>query len=288
MEFGSFRFALRWYALAYIAGLFIGWQICVRAVSRPTLWSESGAPLRPKQLEDLLTWIILGVIIGGRLGFVVFYQPQYYLQNSLEILMIWQGGMSFHGGFIGVATAALLFCSRQSVAILPTADLLALATPPGLFLGRLANFINNELWGRATDVPWAVAFPGEVAQSCPGVMGVCARHPSQLYEALLEGLLLGSLLMFLAWRRNWLRSRGALTGAFLAGYGGSRGFVEFFRQPDMQFVTPDNPIGYALRWDNWGLTMGQALSLPMIFFGVSLIWWSFAVPAKVPPRQAGQ
>ena len=284
IEIGTFRFALRWYALAYIAGLLIGWRICVRAVSRPTLWSEYGPPLHPKQLEDLLTWIILGVIFGGRLGFVLFYQPQYYLQNPLEILMIWQGGMSFHGGFIGVAVATMLFCHRQGAKILPTADLLALATPPGLFLGRLANFTNNELWGRPTDVPWAVAFPGELAQSCAGVVGICARHPSQLYEAILEGLLLGSLLLFLAWRRGLLRSSGSLTGVFLTGYGSVRFFVEFFRQPDTQFVTPINPLGHALHWDAWGLTMGQALSFPMILAGIVLVWWSLKQSDKVPPN----
>lgn len=283
VEFGSFRFALRWYALAYIAGLIIGWRICVSAVNRAALWGKAGPPLIPKQLEDLLTWIILGVIIGGRLGFVLFYQPQYYLQNPLEILMVWQGGMSFHGGFFGVAFAALLFCHRQGAAILSTADLLAIATPSGLLLGRLANFTNNELWGRATDVPWAVAFPGELAQSCPEVTGICARHPSQLYEAALEGLLLGSLLLFLAWRRGWLRMPGSLTGMFLAGYGSARFLVEFFRQPDMQFVTPDNPIGHVLHWNMWGITMGQVLSLPMIIVGLALIWWSFWETDTAPP-----
>lgn len=156
IDIGTFHFALRWYALAYIAGILIGWRICVRTVNRPALWSESGPPLTRKQIEDLLTWIILGVIIGGRLGFVLFYQPQYYLQNPLEIFMVWQGGMSFHGGFTGVAVAVTVFCLRQGASLLSTADLLALATPPGLFLGRLANFTNNELWGRPTDVPWAV------------------------------------------------------------------------------------------------------------------------------------
>ncbi len=282
IDIGTFHFALRWYALAYIVGLLIGWRICVMAVRRPALWPKAGPPLGPSQVDDLLTWIIFGVIIGGRLGFVLFYQPQYYLQNPLEILMVWQGGMSFHGGFAGVAVAGLMFCIRQRAPLLGTADLLALATPPGLFLGRLANFTNNELWGRPTDVPWAVIFPGEAAQTCPGVAGLCARHPSQLYEALLEGLFLGTLLLALAWRRGWLKWPGALTGTFLVGYGLSRALVEFFRQPDTQFVTEGNPIGHALQFGNWGLTMGQTLSVPMILSGVLLLWFSsrrVAVPA---------
>ncbi len=275
IDIGTFHFALRWYALAYIAGILIGWRICLRTVNRPALWSESGPPLNREQIEDLLTWIILGVIVGGRLGFVIFYQPQYYLQNPLEVLMVWQGGMSFHGGFIGVTVAGLTFCIRQRASVLGTADLLALATPPGLLLGRLANFTNNELWGRPTDVPWAVIFPGEAAQACPGVAGLCARHPSQLYEAMLEGLFLSTFLLVLAWRCGWLKCPGAVTGAFLAGYGLSRALVEFVRQPDSQFVTQENPIGHALHFGTWGLTMGQTLSLPMIVAGLGLIWWSF-------------
>jgi phosphatidylglycerol:prolipoprotein diacylglycerol transferase len=149
-----------------------------------------------------------------------------------------------------------------------------------LLLGRLANFTNNELWGRPTDVPWAVIFPGEAAQACPGVVGLCARHPSQLYEALLEGVVLGILLLVLAWRKGWLKRPGALTGVFLAGYGMSRAFVEFFRQPDMQFVSEDNPIGHALHFGTWGLTMGQTLSLPMIFAGLALILWAFRMQRR--------
>lgn len=271
IEIGGFTLALRYYALAYIFGILIGWRICVAAVARPVLWSAAGPPLDRRQIEDLLTWIILGVIVGGRLGFVLFYQPEYYLANPLEIPMIWQGGMSFHGGFLGVAIAGLAYCLRQNASMMSTADLLAMATPPGLLLGRLANFINNELWGRASDVPWAVIFPGDAAQTCPGVASICARHPSQLYEGLLEGLLLGTILLYLAWRRGWLRMPGALTGVFLTGYGLARSFVELFRQPDMQFVTADNPIGHALHFGDWGLTMGQLLSAPMILIGLALI-----------------
>jgi phosphatidylglycerol:prolipoprotein diacylglycerol transferase len=205
----------------------------------------------------------------------LFYEPAYYLANPLEILKVWQGGMSFHGGFLGVVIAGLVFCLRHKASPLSVADLLALATPPGLLLGRLANFINNELWGRPTDVPWAVIFPGEIAQNCPGVADLCARHPSQIYEALLEGLLLGTVLIYLAWRRGWLKMPGALTGTFLLGYGAARSFVELFRQPDLQFVAPGNPVGHAIHFGNWGLTMGQVLSLPMILIGLALMLHAF-------------
>jgi phosphatidylglycerol:prolipoprotein diacylglycerol transferase len=273
-DVGTMRFALRWYALAYIVGILIAWWMCRKALIRTTLWPDNCPPMTSKQLEDLVTWIVLGIIIGGRLGFVLFYKPAFYLQNPAEILMVWQGGMSFHGGFIGVVAASLIFCFRNGIPILPTADLLALATPPGLFLGRLANFSNNELWGRPTDVPWAVAFPGEAAQSCVGVVGICARHPSQLYEAILEGLVLGVVLVFLGWKRGWLRNPGKITGLFFLGYGSARYLVEFFRQPDAQFVTQENPVGHVIHWVNSGLTMGQLLSLPMITVGLGLIAWS--------------
>lgn len=285
IEIGSFSFSLRWYALAYIVGLLVGWRICVAAISRPVLWSSAGPPLDRRQIEDLLTWIIVGVILGGRLGFVLFYQPEYYLANPAEILKIWQGGMSFHGGFLGVVTAALIFCLRQKAPVTAVADLLALATPPGLLLGRIANFINAELWGRPTDVPWAVIFPGDAAQDCPGAVSLCARHPSQLYEALLEGALLGAVLLYLAWRRGWLKMPGALTGVFLAGYGAARSFVELFRQPDAQFVAPGNPVGHAIHFGDWGLTMGQALSAPMILVGLALILHAWRQPA--PPAHTG-
>lgn len=277
IEIGSFTFALRWYALAYIVGIVIGWRLCIAAIQRPSLWGAETAPLTKEQIDELLTWIILGVIIGGRLGFVLFYKPAHYLANPLEILMVWKGGMSFHGGFLGVVVAGLVFCRRFRVPLLATADLLALATPPGLLLGRLANFINNELWGRPTTLPWGVVFPGDAAQSCVGITGLCARHPSQIYEALLEGLLLGSVLLYFAWRRGALKRPGLLTGVFLVGYGGARAFVELFRQPDAQFVTVDNPVGHALHFGNWGLTMGQMLSLPMIVFGIILVWRAVSV-----------
>lgn len=269
ISLGSFEFALRWYALAYIAGIVIAWRLAVAALRRPALWPASQPPMRPEQVEDLLTWIILGVILGGRLGFVLFYQPAYYLANPAEILKIWQGGMAFHGGLIGVVLATLIFAARHNIPKLQISDLVAHTVPPGLLLGRLANFINAELWGRPTDLPWGVAFPGQAAQDCGQALGeLCARHPSQLYEAILEGLILGAVLLYLAWRRGAFHTPGRLLGLFLAGYGLARFIVEFFRQPDAQFVTPGNPLGLAWHIDGIGLTQGQALSLPMIAIGL--------------------
>jgi phosphatidylglycerol:prolipoprotein diacylglycerol transferase len=184
----GFEFALRWYALAYIAGILIGWRMSVMTVKAARLWLNDRPVMTPTQIEDLLTWMILGVILGGRLGYVLFYQPAYYLQNPQEILFIWQGGMAFHGGLLGVIVAGLIFTTRYKIPKLSAADVMALGVPPGLLLGRLANFINAELWGRPTDLPWGVAFPTNAAQYCPDVIDLCARHPSQLYEALLEAL----------------------------------------------------------------------------------------------------
>ena len=207
------EFSLRWYALAYIVGLLAGWALARRALARPALWPANTPPMSKQQLEDLVTWIILGVIIGGRLGFVLFYQPAYYLAHPAEILQIWQGGMAFHGGFLGVVAAVWIFCARQGLPKMQTADLLAIATPPGLLLGRIANFINAELWGRPTDMPWGVVFPPQAAlcDSTP-----CARHPSQLYEAGLEGLLLGAVLLYLAFRRGGFLRPGLIAGLLFA------------------------------------------------------------------------
>jgi phosphatidylglycerol:prolipoprotein diacylglycerol transferase len=280
VEIGDFRFALRWYALAYIAGLVAGWWLIVRAVKRPSLWPDDTPPMRPEQVEGLLTAVVLGVILGGRIGYALFYQPGGYLSDPLSILRIWEGGMSFHGGLIGVALAAWIFCRRNGIPPLQVADAMSMVVAIGIGLGRVANFINAELWGRPSDVPWAVIFPGEAAQNCPGPEGmlldgldaVCARHPSQLYEAILEGLVMGTLLLWLAWRRGWLKRPGALTGMFLIIYGLSRFAVEFVRQPDPQFVEPGNPVGYAVHLSpSVGLTMGQILTLPMIALGLWLI-----------------
>ncbi len=266
------EFALRWYALAYIAGILIAWRMALTALRRPKLWPADTPPMTVQQLEDLLTWIIVGVILGGRLGFVLFYQPAYYLQNPMDILKVWQGGMSFHGGLIGVIAAALIFARRYKIAALSLADLVAHTVPPGLLLGRLANFVNAELWGRPSELPWAVIFPGTAAQDCPDISGLCARHPSQLYEAALEGLVLGAFLLWLVYRRGAFRAPGMVMGVFFAGYGLSRFIVEFFRQPDAQFVSPGNPLGLAWHIGGLGLTMGQILSLPMIAIGFWFVW----------------
>ncbi len=270
------EFALRWYALAYIVGILIAWRLAVMALRRPALWRNETPPMKPEQLDDLLTWIIIGVILGGRLGFVLFYQPAYYLSHPADILKVWQGGMAFHGGLLGVIVASSLYGHRHNIPTLSLGDLVAYTVPPGLLLGRLANFINAELWGRPSELPWAVIFPGFAAQDCPGVVaGMCARHPSQLYEAALEGVLLGSVLLWLVYRRGAFRKPGLIMGVFLAGYGASRFLVEFVRQPDAQFISPGNPLGLAWHFGGYGLTMGQILSLPMIALG---LW--FALRAR--------
>lgn len=264
-------FALRWYALAYLTGLLIGWRIIVALMRRPQLWPNGTAPMAPGRVEDLLTAVVLGVVLGGRLGYVLFYKPAFYLAHPFEILKVWEGGMSFHGGFLGVIVAGLWFCRRNGAAALSVADAMALVAPVGLFFGRIANFINAELWGRPSTLPWAVIFPGDAAQDCPGLpVGACSRHPSQLYEAGLEGIALGLLLWFLV-RRGALARPGLVTGVFLIGYGMARFAVEFARQADAQFITPDNPMGHALGWGAYGLSMGQLLSLPMIVAGLWLV-----------------
>ncbi|MEM6277021.1 MAG: prolipoprotein diacylglyceryl transferase [Pseudomonadota bacterium] len=264
-------FALRWYAMAYIAGILIAWWMAARAVRNAALW-PADPPATSDQIGDLVTWVIIGVIVGGRLGFVLFYEPGYYLSNPTEIPAIWQGGMSFHGGFLGVVVAALIYCRRQGIPLLPIADVMALTTPPAIALGRTANFINGELWGRPTDAPWGVIFPGAAAQDCPDIVGLCARHPSQLYEAALEGLLLCIVLIWVVYRRRALFSPGLTLGLFVGGYGAGRFVVEFFRQADAQFITAENPMGWVVGLGPVGLTMGQLLSLPMIFAGAAFIF----------------
>lgn len=273
-------FALRWYALAYIVGLLAGWQLVRSALHRPALFGGS-APLTKEQLDDLLTWIVIGIILGGRLGYVLFYQPGYFAAHPLDALRVWDGGMAFHGGFLGVVIATWACCRRYGAPLGSVANLMALAAPIGLFLGRLANFINAELYGRVTDLPWAVIFPtlcqDPSRQPCtdPGTWfyygSELPRHPSQLYEAGLEGLLLGALLIWLAFARGWLRRPWSLVGVFLTGYGLARFVVEFARQPDAQFISPGNPLGLAFHVDGFGVTMGQTLSLPMIAIGLWLL-----------------
>jgi len=234
--------AIRWYALAYIVGLLLGWRYCLYLARRPA------GLIAPLAFDDLFVWIVFGVILGGRLGYVVFYQPDFFLAQPLEVLRLWQGGMSFHGGLAGVILAMILFARRRALRFFVVADVVAGATPIGLFLGRLANFVNGELYGRVSDVPWAMVFPRG---------GPDPRHPSQLYQAGLEGIALFLLLFALA-RVPGVRERpGFLSGAFLVGYGLARLIGELFRQPDIQ-------IGFL----TGGTTMGQWLSLPMIAFGV--------------------
>ena len=239
--------AIRWYALAYIGSLLLGWRIMRRLVQRTPVVAT------PEQTDDFLTWATLGVVLGGRLGYVLFYQPSRFFAEPLSIFAVWEGGMSFHGGAVGVTVALILFCRQQRIALLGFADRIAVVVPIGLGLGRIANFINGELWGRpAPDwLPWAMIFPNA---------GPVPRHPSQIYQALMEGLLLFLLLWFLA-RREAIRARfGMLTGIFLVGYAIARSIGELFRQPDAF-------LGYLFD----GATMGQLLSLPMLIAGIGLI-----------------
>jgi phosphatidylglycerol:prolipoprotein diacylglycerol transferase len=238
-------FAIRWYALAYLAGLLLGW--------RYARWLARHSPrlVAPEAIDDFLVWATLGVVLGGRLGYVLFYKPSQYFEHPLEALQLWHGGMSFHGGLLGVVIAGVIFCWRWHIPTLAFADLIFCAAPIGLFLGRIANFINGELVGRPAEVPWAMVFPGYGAQP---------RHPSQLYEAGLEGLAL-LVILFVLWRRPAVRERpGALTGAFLVGYGVFRSVGELFRQPDAH-------LGFIFE----GLTMGQLLSAPMVLIGLLFV-----------------
>jgi len=239
-------FAIRWYALAYIAGLLSGWRYMLR------LNLARAKMAAPEVIDDLLVWTIIGVILGGRLGYVLFYNLPYYIDNPLRALAVWQGGMSFHGGLLGVTVAMIWFARRRGLELLRLSDLMSCAVPLGLFFGRIANFINGELYGRASDLPWAVLFPHA---------GPLPRHPSQLYEAVLEGAVLFTVLAWLAWRRHALQRPGLLTGVYLCGYSLARALVELVRQPDSQ-------IGLL----PLGTTMGQWLSVPMLLGGLYLIW----------------
>jgi phosphatidylglycerol:prolipoprotein diacylglycerol transferase len=247
-------FAVRWYALAYIAGLFGGIWYARWMVKHPP------ALVKPEQIDDFLLWILAGVVLGGRLGYVLFYKPGDYLADPLSIVKTWEGGMSFHGGLLGVTLAIILYARHIKVDKWHIADVVACATPIGLGLGRLANFINGELWGRvAPNVPWAMIFP---------TGGPDPRHPSQLYQAALEGLLL-FLVLHLLWRNeNIRRQPGILTGVFWIGYGIARIIGEFFREPDAY-------LGFLIG----GATMGQLLSLPMVLFGAFCIWRARRNPA---------
>ena len=269
LELFGINLVLRWYAVSYILGFFCALRLMKFFVIRKYLWISKNPPISTDQADSFLTYLILGVIIGGRLGYVLFYNLEYYTSNPLAIIRIWDGGMAFHGGFIGVIAAVILFSRANKLLLWSTADLIAVSTPPGLLFGRVANFINAELWGRPTEVYWGVIFPGELAQKCDGVIGPCARHPSQLYEAGLEGLLLLFVLIYIALNGGFKRP-GYLTGIFALGYGASRFLVEFFRVPDPQFFSPEYPYGFAFKLGDYGITMGQSLALPMLLFGVIL------------------
>jgi phosphatidylglycerol:prolipoprotein diacylglycerol transferase len=265
--------AIRWYALAYIAGLVLGWRYILSMAGTPRLWAGP-APAGQQDIDDALLWAALGVILGGRIGYVLVYDFGAYLRNPFEILAVWHGGMSFHGGAFGVLIALLIFARRRAIAPLALMDLASAAAPIGLFFGRLANFINAELWGRVTDAPWGVIFPGERAGPLP-------RHPSQLYEACLEGIVLFLVLRLLTHRLDALKRPGTVFGAFVAGYGLARVFVEFFREPDPQ-------LGYL--YGGW-LTMGMLLSLPMILAGALIVWKAPAISdalTKKAPAASGR
>jgi phosphatidylglycerol:prolipoprotein diacylglycerol transferase len=241
--------AIRWYALAYIVGILLGWFYARVLIRSESLWGGP-APLTVQDFDDFVLWVTLGIILGGRIGYVLFYNLPYFARHPLEVFQLWNGGMSFHGGFLGCVLAVVLFARFRNISILSLGDLTCAAGTIGLFLGRLANFINGELWGRQTDVPWAIVFPNG---------GPLPRHPSQLYEAGFEGIVL-FVVLFLLIRGGALKRPGFIIGAFAIGYSIARSFCEFFREPDPQ-------LGFL--WD--GLTMGMLLSVPLLIAGIAFV-----------------
>ncbi|MBF0144839.1 MAG: prolipoprotein diacylglyceryl transferase [Magnetococcales bacterium] len=233
---------IRWYGVMYSLAFLLGWPLLQIQARRMSL------TLSREELGDFMIWILAGVILGGRLGYIVFYQSSYYLTNPAAVFKIWEGGMSFHGGLLGVAVAICLFARKKKIHCLTLGDLVSPIVPVGLFLGRIGNFINGELWGRTSDLPWAMIFPHS---------GPLPRHPSQLYEAFLEGVVLFAILW---WMGAMKTSRGALFGIFLLGYGAARFVIEFFREPDAH-------LGLL----SMGLSMGQWLCVPMVLAGIILI-----------------
>jgi len=254
-------FAVRWYALAYIVGIIAGWFYARAIVASQRLWGGP-APLTVLDFDDFVIWITLGIIIGGRTGYVLFYNLPLFAAHPLQIFELWNGGMSFHGGVVGCAVAVVLFAWRRHIPMLSLGDVTAAAAPIGLLLGRIANFINGELWGRPTDVAWAMVFPNA---------GPLPRHPSQLYEAALEGVVL-FVVLGLAMRAGALKRPGLVTGVFAVGYGIARFACEFFREPDAQ-------LGFL--WG--GLTMGMLLCIPLILCGAALL----AVALRRTPAKHG-
>lgn len=242
LDLGFFK--LRWYSLAYIAGILVGWWYLLRLIAQP------GAPMAKRHADDFVFYLTLGIILGGRFGYILFYKPE-MLGTPFEILKLWEGGMSLHGGFLGVIIGLWLFCRKNALNMLRVCDVVAVATPFGLFFGRLANFVNGELWGRPTDLPWGIIFPGA---------GPEPRHPSQLYEAGLEGILMFIVLWVMFWKTDARYQPGKLVGTGLIIYGLSRSLLELLRQPDAGMENLP-----------WGLTMGQTLSLPMLLVGLYLV-----------------
>ena len=243
-------FAIRWYALAYICGILLGWLYARRIIANDDRWGGP-APVTVADYDDFVLWITLGIILGGRIGYVLFYNLDFFIANPSEIVQVWNGGMSFHGGFLGCVIAVALFSLKRHIPFLSLGDITCAVGPIGLFLGRLANFVNGELWGRPTDVPWAMVFPHDPAQ--------LPRHPSQLYEATLEGLVLFAILTMMI-RVGALKRPGLIIGAFAIGYAILRSFSELFREPDVQ-------LGFLWR----GTTMGMLLSVPLFIAGVGFV-----------------
>lgn len=250
--------AVKWYGLAYLTGLVLGWLYIRRLLSEPRLWMDGRAPFAVERVDDLLLYMTIGVIAGGRLGSILLYEPGYYLRHPLEIVQVWKGGMAFHGALLGTGLAIWLFARNYRTSVLSTMDLCAAAVPIGLVFGRIANFINGELWGRPTQVPWGMVFP-EAARLYPSIEPTL-RHPSQLYEAALEGIVLFLVLRWLTHHRGALQTPGLVVGVFLVGYGIARSFCELFRQPD-----PAHAFTFG------GLTPGIAYSIPMILLGLAFL-----------------
>ena len=261
-------FDLRWYSLAYLAGIFIGYWYLLRLIRQP------GSPIGRRHADDLVFYAALGIIVGGRLGYVLFYNLGEYLRNPIEIVKLWDGGMSFHGGVIGTSLGILYLAYRQKLSWLRIHDYVACCVPFGLFFGRLANFVNQELWGAPTTaVPWAIRFQ-EVNQFGERFLGP-PRHPSQLYEAILEGLVLFAILWWMFWKTKARYEPGKLVGAFLFFYGLFRFGIEFIREPDAQFA--------GTLFEKAGLHMGQWLSLPMILAGLYLVLTAKRRRVRVEP-----
>ncbi len=277
-------FAIKWYALAYIAGILLGWRYAVGLVRNPKLWGRRPPTATPVQIDDLILWVTLGIILGGRIGYILFYmlvnpdQRADLFAHPIEAIEIWQGGMSFHGAAIGVALAIIGFCLANRLSLLGVADIVAACEPIGQCFGRLANFINGELWGRPTHVPWGMVFCNDRIRlendgGCPA--GLEPRHPSQLYEAALEGVLLFLVIRWATHRVHWLQRPGAVVGLWLIGYGAIRIALENVRNPDEGM--PNFPLG---------LTMGMILSIPMIVVGAALLWRALRTPLPAEPQNA--